>query len=111
MKMLVIDDEQEIVSMMVDWLSRRGHSALGITGGADAVDWVRREEIQVVLLDIVLPDVDGLALLSDIVAAGAQVIVFSGYRELDKLNTSAAVACMRKPIDFSELQTTLESLG
>ncbi len=113
MKILIIDDEPGVVSMLVEWLSQRGHEAVGITGGKDAASWVKNKEFELVLLDVKLPDSDGLELIAAIVKAGARVVVMSGSpREswVGQALLKGAMDCLDKPISLVHLRRILERL-
>jgi DNA-binding NtrC family response regulator len=114
MKILIVDDKPETVSLLINWLSKRGHDVLGITGGRDVASWVERESCDVVLLDVLLPDVNGLTLISDVATTGAKVIVMSDLpREMwaDQAIRNGAFACLPKSLMLSELQDLLERLS
>jgi two-component system response regulator HydG len=113
MRILIVDDEPEIISMLSEWLSDRWHEVVGITGGAHAVDWVNNPKFDVVLLDIKLPDVDGLAIVSEVIKTGAKVIVMSGLDQamwMPAALNSGASGCVAKPIKLAKLQEILEGI-
>jgi len=56
---LVVDDEEEICNMLVDFLSRFGHTVQAVNGGAEAIELTKRENFDIVLCDIAMPDVFG----------------------------------------------------
>ena len=111
MKILIIEDEPEIISLLTQWLSERGHEPVGITGGADAESWVQKQGFELVLLDIKLPDSNGLELISSIAKAGAKVVVMSGLpREtwMGQAMWNGASDCLTKPLDLKHLERILE---
>jgi len=55
----VVDDEEEICNMLVDFLSRFGHKVQAVNGGAEAIELTKREKFDIVLCDIAMPDVFG----------------------------------------------------
>lgn len=57
---LVCDDEKDIVSALEIYLSAEGYSVYKAYDGQEALDVVRKEEIHLVLLDIMMPVMDGL---------------------------------------------------
>ncbi len=61
-KVLIIDDEFELVSTLTERLNLRGYDATGVTKYSDAVKFLN-EIPDVVILDIGLPDMDGLEVL------------------------------------------------
>ena len=65
-KILICDDEKDIVSALKIYLEAEGYSALCAYSGQEALDLLRGEEVQLVLLDIMMPGLDGLAALAKI---------------------------------------------
>jgi|SRR5579862_4638236 len=114
MKILIVDDEPEIVSILIRWISTCGHDAFGITGGADVISWVQKQGFDVVLLDIRLPDADGLSIVADLVAkTKAKIIVMSGLPEDTWIETAmrnGAHYWLTKPLSFSRLEEILTRL-
>ena len=64
MNIIVVDDERYILNGEVDLICRTVHDAqvLGFTGGAEALDYVYAHEVDVAILDINMPDYDGIDL-------------------------------------------------
>src|SRR5262249_31856216 len=106
----------EVVSVLIDWLSERNHEVLGITGGLDVASWVLNEECDLVLMDVKLPDANGLNLISEIVRASSRtsVVAMSGLDETawsDVALKNGALDCLPKPIEFGKLERVLEQLS
>ena len=57
---LVCDDEKDIVSALTIYLQAEGYRVFGAENGLQALEIVRREQIHLVLLDIMMPGLDGL---------------------------------------------------
>jgi len=62
-KVLVVDDDAEIVAVLSELLKKEGHQVATCSTGGTAVSAGREERFDVVLADIRLPDMDGLAVL------------------------------------------------
>ena len=115
MRILVIDDEPDFVSLTLQWLVRRGHAALGITGASELVEWVVKQRSEVVLLDLILPDANGLSLISKVRSASpsTSIVVVTGLAD-----TRLAVAAIQegatdyltKPVDFDVLKRVLDDI-
>ena len=60
---LVVDDLEDNRSVLERRLRRQGHSVVSATGGHAALDLLARERFDLVLLDVLMPDLDGLAVL------------------------------------------------
>jgi adenylate cyclase len=60
---LVVDDNEENRQLLVRRLAREGHRVLTAAGGRDAMTLLQREPVDLVLLDVMMPDLDGPAVL------------------------------------------------
>jgi DNA-binding response OmpR family regulator len=69
---LVVDDEPGIGTILRFKLQLHGYDVTSITSGAEAIDIIRKKEPDIVLLDILMPDVTGMDVL-DAVRAFSKV--------------------------------------
>ena len=58
-RLLIVDDEEEFLATATRVLARRGFLVSAATRGAEALEWVRREPVDVILLDVKMPGMDG----------------------------------------------------
>lgn len=63
-KVLIIDDEKDILISLSSYLSRNGYDVKSADNGKDGLKLVQEEKPQLIILDLMLPDIDG----SDIAA-------------------------------------------
>lgn len=63
---LVCDDEKDIVAALKIYLESDGYRVLTAYCGAEALDVLRREEVQLLLLDIMMPGMDGISTMSQL---------------------------------------------
>ncbi len=61
---LICDDEKDIVSALKIYLSAEGYQSFEAYNGKEALEVLEREEIHLVLLDIMMPEMDGISALS-----------------------------------------------
>lgn len=100
---------------MLEWLSRKGHEAFRITQGTEVRDWVQAHDVDVILLDLLMPDANGLSLISQLRALkpNTKVIIISAIDD-PKIAAAAvregATFYLAKPIDFDELEQILTEL-
>ncbi len=73
MRALVADDEPLICDLLTRFLSRRGYVVVTAADGDKALDEMRSQRIDLLLLDILLPEVDGLGVLERIRDEGISV--------------------------------------
>ena len=57
---LVCDDDRDIVSALTVYLTGEGYRVLPAYTGQEALDWMEREEVHLILMDIMMPVLDGL---------------------------------------------------
>ena len=58
-KILVIDDEEEVVNLYNDFLSKEGFKVLTATNGEDGLSIAKKEIPDLILLDVIMPGMDG----------------------------------------------------
>jgi DNA-binding NtrC family response regulator len=99
-EILVIDDEVEMLSGCSKILKALGHQPLLAQNGHDALNLLREKEVDLILCDLLMPDIDGI----DVLKAAKKhrpttpVIIFTAYGTIDR-----AVSAMREgAFDFIE---------
>lgn len=112
-RLLIIDDEQELVTTLAERLNLRGYEAKGVTSFSEAITFIK-ELPDVIILDIGLQDTDGLEVLKRIkeINPSIQVIMLSGYGDTDRINKSlqnGAFDYLIKPVDIEELVSKIDS--
>jgi len=105
---LVVEDDQVACKPIVDCLKHMRYRAVTCATGAEVIPAIQRHCPSAILLDIRLPDTDGIAMLKEIKRAyeAVPVIVITGFGTVDD-----AVECMKyraydfltKPLDFTRL--------
>jgi len=114
---LAIDDDPAIVDMIRAGLGAEGMRVLGAVDGGEGIDILGRENVDVVLLDIMMPRVDGWMALMDIrnnpATADIPVIMLSGKtQDLAKILAfkQGVQQYVTKPFNVLELAARVESL-
>ncbi len=84
-RLLFVDDEPELLESLGTSLTRRGMRVTAVPEGGQALGALRRQVFDVVLLDLRLPGMDGLALLRQIKAIQpcVEVIILTGHASMD----------------------------
>jgi DNA-binding response OmpR family regulator len=106
---LVVDDDPGLQGLFLTLLGRDGFSVDCAPNGRVAFDYLRRASYSVILLDLMMPDVNGVELLGRMERESAalmrRVIVMTGasQRYVDSLDESKIFALVRKPFDLDEL--------
>lgn len=78
---LVVEDEQNIAKLVSLYLGNEGYAVEHVADGADALDAVRRVEPDLVVLDLMLPGVDGIELCRRIRADGRLPVIMLTARD------------------------------
>ncbi|HNW44420.1 MAG TPA: response regulator [Elusimicrobiales bacterium] len=106
-RILVIDDEKCIRRFMDASLTAKGYTVLAARTGAEGVKTAAEEHPDVVLLDLNLPDKDGLAVLKEIRAVSAVPVIILTVKSADAdkelLLDSGADDYLTKPFSLTEL--------
>ena len=65
-KILICDDEKDIVSALTIYLQAEGYETVPAYNGREALEILRGQEVQLVLLDVMMPEMDGISALAKI---------------------------------------------
>src|SRR6266568_9444808 len=112
---LVVDDDLALRGFFETLLSRKGFSVDCASDGRVAYDQLQRHTYSVILLDLMMPDVNGFELLErlgrDSPALLDRVIIMTGasQRWIETLDTSRVWGLIRKPFDIDQLVSSAEA--
>jgi DNA-binding response OmpR family regulator len=113
-KLLIVDDAPDITQLLVVYFHQAGFNTLAAYDGRTALDLARRTSPDLIILDLGLPDMDGLDVCREIRRTSSVPIVMLTKRntELDHLQglAAGANAYITKPFDAHGLQATVRSL-
>jgi two-component system OmpR family response regulator len=86
-RILVVDDEKKIVKLVKAYLEKEGYATLEAYDGASALELWRREAPDLIVLDILMPGVDGLEFLREVRQTSQVPVIMLSARsqEVDKL--------------------------
>jgi len=107
-RILVVDDEVDILLFMQEALEPYGHEVTGAVSGFEALDFLGEQDVDLIILDLRMPDITGLELLERIRKGDADVpiIICSGYPKLAddyRVWGSRVAAVLYKPVDPDQL--------
>ena len=110
---LVVDDEAEIRNLLTDLLKDAGYESRHATTGAEAIEEVGKSMPDLVMMDVKLPDQDGLAVLRQLKRehSDLEVIVmtaFGGSSSAIKAMEHGAYDYVTKPFEMDDLLATLK---
>jgi two-component system OmpR family response regulator len=114
LRVLIVDDEAELVSALEERLNLRGFEASGVTTGAEALSLIAEVPFDVVLLDLKMPGLDGLEVIRRIKAEQPelQVILLTGWgseEDAEKGKELGAYDYLMKPVKIRDLVRVLLS--
>jgi DNA-binding NtrC family response regulator len=110
---LVVDDEPDFLETLVKRLSKRNYSVRGAPGGQEALELLRREPADVVLLDIRMPGMDGMQVLREIkkISPDTQVIILTGHASVESARDGLRLGAfdyLMKPSTLDEIMIKIQ---
>ncbi|HHY59127.1 MAG TPA: response regulator transcription factor [Clostridia bacterium] len=113
-KILAVDDEPDILKVIVHRLSREGHEIITASDGEEAIEAFRREKPDLVILDLMLPKIDGFEVCRVIREESDVPIIILSARgdELDRLLgfRMGGDDYLTKPFSPSELALRVQAM-
>ena len=113
-KILVVDGQDDILDYMKNFLQERGYHVLTALSGEDALVIAKSERPELVLLDIKLKGMDGIAALRHLreMNTGQKVIIVTALEDQDKMDEASRMgACdyITKPLTLDYLEHAVEN--
>jgi DNA-binding NtrC family response regulator len=107
-KILVVDDEIALKDALVDALSKQSYEARGYTSGHEALEALRREDFDLLISDLMMPEMDGIALIGAALEIDPHLvpIIMTGLRT----DQTAAEAKMVGAFDYLPKPFRLKTL-
>ncbi|KAA9004636.1 response regulator [Paenibacillus spiritus] len=111
-KVLIVDDQNGIRILLMEVFNSDGYSTYQAANGKAALDIVRAEAPDLVLLDMKIPGMDGLEILKHIKAINPEikVIMMTAYGELDMIKEATKLGALMhftKPFDIDEMRVAV----
>ncbi|WP_127588516.1 response regulator [Paenibacillus koleovorans] len=108
-KVLIVDDQNGIRVLLVEVFSSEGYHTSQASNGKLALEIVRRDPPDLVLLDMKIPGMDGLDILKHIkqINPSIKVIMMTAYGELDMIKEATDLGALMhftKPFDIDDLR-------
>ncbi|MFA0760557.1 MAG: hypothetical protein HZLCBSQH_000656 [Candidatus Fervidibacterota bacterium] len=114
-KVLLVDDDPDVLEMTADLLRRNGYAIVTAQNGAEALERLQRDEIPFVVTDLRMPGMSGEQLLDTILQRhpNVQVIILTGYGTIPSAVEAikkGAADYLTKPLSPDQLLLSLERL-
>lgn len=109
---LIVDDEYSILESLEMYLGENGHQVFKASTGKEGFDLFRQHRPEVVILDIRLPDGNGLDILHEMheYDASAKVIMITAFQDMEttiEAMKGGAYDYIHKPLDIEEVERTV----
>jgi CheY-like chemotaxis protein len=105
---LIVDDEEVICEIMTAWFARHAGRVLNAGNGQEALKLLTENHVDVIVSDVRMPVMDGVALVREIAASGAKrprVVFITGFSDLQPRDAYAlgVEAIIEKPLERDHL--------
>jgi len=115
-KILIVDDEENARIGLCKLLSQEGYSVEGVGNGSEALDYLKTQKVHLVISDINMPEMNGLAFLRELHRSfpATHVIMITAYggveTYLEAMNLGA-FEYIHKPVKLDELKSVMRKLA
>ncbi|MCB2146672.1 MAG: sigma-54 dependent transcriptional regulator [Deltaproteobacteria bacterium] len=114
-KILFVDDDQQILSIVEQFLNRCGFNVTTEPSGQKAIEMVRENHFSVVFTDLNMPEISGMELLKQIktISPETEVIIVSGYGTIETAIEAMKLGSydfLQKPINFNRFKILIDRI-
>lgn len=112
MKILIVDDDQHIRRLYKEELEEEGYDVVVAATGTEALELFEKENPDLVTLDILMPDIDGIKLLRQMKERKPRIpiIMSTAYDYRDDFAVWASEAYIVKSSELTDLKETIKKL-
>lgn len=109
-RILVVDDERDVRSLVCHILLDQGYQVDSAVDGRDALDKIQASPPDLVVLDLMMPELDGWQVLRELQSfeTRPRVVVLSAFGDLGRVRDAGAVGFLAKPFRFAQLVDTCQ---
>jgi len=119
MKILLIDDNEDLIELSENFLTSIGHEFTGINNGREGLKAIKDEKFDLVLLDLSMPEFSGQdvidALEKDGIMNKQKVVIFTATNptkeDIELYLEKGAHSVLKKPVDPDDLSKFIQTLG
>lgn len=109
---LIVEDERKVLDLLIRILSSEGYRTMKAENGHEALYIASRNIPDLVILDLMLPDCNGIQVLDRLKAVNEtiQVIILTAYGSKDAVRSAMEIGAFdffTKPFDFDDLCTSI----
>ena len=110
-RILIVDDDEAVLKGLSDYFSRLGYDVVRAATGQQGLDGFASQEPDVTILDLRLPDIDGMKVLEIMRRKRALVILLTGYGDIPTAVRAMQLGAenfLTKPVDLPHIVATVE---
>lgn len=104
---LLVEDDWAVRECLRDVLELEGYMVYTAVDGKDALEGLQSAPVELVILDLMMPVMDGWQFLERLLPNSPPVIVISAAHEVETLRHPSVVAAIRKPADLEDLRKVI----
>jgi len=113
---LFVDDDRQILDLVRSYLLRQGLEVTTRDDGLKALETLKRKSFDIVFSDLIMPEIDGLALLKAIkqLSPETEVIIVTGYASVESAIEALKLGgydYLQKPINFERLRILIDRIA
>jgi len=114
-RILVVDDEENACIALSKILAHEGYEVASAGNGYEALNYLRGNEVDLIITDINMPEMDGLAFLRDLNRShpASNVIMITAYGEVESYIEAmnlGAFEYINKPVKVDELKKIIDKI-
>lgn len=107
-KILMVDDEEDLMKTVVNRLNKRNFKTTGVLSGEEALETIKKDPFDIVVLDVKMRGIDGIETLRELkkIDPGIEVILLTGHASVDAALDGmklGAYEFLMKPCKIEEL--------
>ena len=115
MKLLIVEDDQQLQQMFIRILSKHGYSAVGVSNGQLALDALDKDYFDLIITDIMMPEMDGFELVQQLRDVGNKIpiLMITAKDAFDDMSLGFRYGVddyMVKPINVNEMVLRVKAL-
>jgi DNA-binding NtrC family response regulator len=110
---LVVDDEPKVLGLFERILSKERYTLLTVNNGKEALELVRRKRPDLIILDLKMPDMNGIETLRRInrLSENTEVIIITGYGSMETVRAAMRLGVydyITKPFDINYIKALVK---
>jgi CheY-like chemotaxis protein len=117
-KIMIVDDEDIVLRAYAKELTMHDYSVTSVSSGPEAIEKAKQENYDIILTDLIMPQMNGLELCKQIkqISPDTEVVLMSGYHEemqkcwVEFIKSGGRDYFLRKPLSEGELSDTVQTI-